>query len=88
MVKKELPNFTIILVKCNPEIHTHIITLFKENGISIYRSSFNYNPDFPHVCWDTRELINCTIKYEAKLCVKTKEEFLSYFFTPDIIEVW
>ena len=86
MVKKELPNFSILLEMDDPLVTNEIISLFKENNIQTRSESYSTN--YPYTTWTDEYLVAANNSYKANIRVKTKEEFLSYFFTSNIIEVW
>lgn len=88
MVKIEPPNFSILLKIDNVSVTNEIISLFKENDIPMSSATKCYNPDYPYITWSVEYLVCANRNYLADVNVKTKEDFLSYFFTPNIIEVW
>lgn len=86
MVKIEPPNFSILLQINDPLVTNEIISLFQENNIQTRSDSYSTN--YPYTTWTAEYLVSANNNYIPNIRVKTKEEFLSYFFTPNIIEIW
>lgn len=78
MKKKEhLPQKEFQLDSNNPSIQKMVIDFLRKEGIPVYGGTIEYDPSYPILFWDGRNITQSSTEKDKKYSV---EEFIDQFF--------